>query len=281
MSGLAPLAFGGFLLPLGVVILAIVAVAGGRAEPDPLHERPAALYLTAVSFLAVFAVLFAVFGLSASVLNLTIDHHGADYSTPVLSGRSQVSIGSSGVPDIPTVAPLRGAPSQHDGDYRGIVVALIAGLLAAALFLTHDRWLRRYLAERVDGPGVRVWHTYLSVACFFAVLVAIPAVGAALYDLFKLIAPGVTNAGSRGDAAVAFGGAAVLATGAGIVFLFHWDQSPLATTVGWTPLTHPAAPPPPPPLPPPEEPPPPPAPVRVRTTKATKASKATKAVKKR
>jgi hypothetical protein len=265
MPGLVALGFGATLLPLGVIILAIVAVAGGRAEPDPLHERPATLYLTAVSFFAVFAVLFAVFGLASSALNLTVDRHSiVDYSTPVLSGRSSITIGSGSVSDVPTVAPLRALPGQHDEDYRGIVIALIAALLAALLFLLHYRWLRQYLADRVDGPGVRVWHTYLYVACFFAILVAIPAVGALIYDLFRAIAPGVTETGARSHALVSFGSTSVLAAGAGILFLFHWNQSPLSTSVGVTPFA-PTPPPPPPPPPEPE----PPAPAR-RVRKAVK-----------
>ncbi|MBV9935845.1 MAG: hypothetical protein JO367_16230, partial [Actinobacteria bacterium] len=96
--------------------------------------------------------------------------------------------------------------------------------------------------------------------------VAIPALGATVYDIFKVIAPGVTNAGTRGDALVSFGSTIVLAAGAGIVFLFHWNQTPLSTSVGVAPFA------PPPPLPPPPPPPPepePPAPVR-RARKAVK-----------
>jgi len=284
MPGLVALGFGATLLPLGVIILAIVAVAGGRAEPDPLHERPATLYLTAVSFFAVFAVLLAVFGLASSALNLTVDHNSfssavfSDSSRPQLRSCTRDSSGSiecSGS-GVSSGAPLIKEPGQHDGDYRGIVIGLIAAVLAALLFLLHYRWLRQYLADRVDGPGVRVWHTYLYVACFFAIVVAIPAVGALIYDLFRVIAPGVTNTGARSDALVAFGSTSVLAAGAGILFLFHWNQSPLSTSVGVTPFA-PVTPPPPEPAPPPPPPPPEPAPAPVaRVRKATKATKTTK-----
>lgn len=269
MPGLVALGFGATLLPLGVIVLAIVAVAGGRAEPDPLHERPATLYLTAVSFFAVFAVLFALFGLASSALDLTVERHSiVDYSTPALSGRTSISLGSGSTSEIPTVAPLRAVPGAHDEDYRGIVIGFIASVLAALLFLLHYRWLRQYLSDRVDGPGVRVWHTYLYVACFFAIVVAIPAVGALIYDLFRVIAPGVTNTGTRGEALVSFGSTSVLAAGAGILFLFHWNQAPLSTSVGVTPFA-PVAPPPPPAPPPPAPEPEPPAPAR-RVRKAVK-----------
>jgi hypothetical protein len=282
MPGLVALGFGATLLPLGVIILAIVAVAGGRAEPDPLHERPATLYLTAVSFFAVFAVLFAVFGLASSALNLTVDH---GYSSATFLGstaRSQsCSSDSTGniTCDHSSGAALIRAPGQHDGDYRGIVIALIAGVLAALLFLLHYTWLRRYLADRVDGPGVRVWHTYLYVACFFAIVVAIPAVGALLYDLFRVIAPGVTGTGTRSEALVSFGSTSVLAAGAGILFLFHWNQSPLSTSVGVTPFAPTTPPPPPDPAPPPP-PAPPPEPVPAPAARVRKATKATKTTKK-
>jgi len=279
MPGLVALGFGATLLPLGVIILAIVAVAGGRAEPDPLHERPATLYLTAVSFFAVFAVLFAVFGLATSALNLSVDHNRFnDFSSPALTGRTEVTIGSGSVSEGQLERPVlfHASRGQHDEDYRGIVIGLIAAVLAALLFLLHYRWLRQYLADRVDGPGVRVWHTYLYVACFFAIVVAIPAVGALIYDLFRVIAPGVTNTGARSEALVAFGSTSVLAAGAGILFLFHWNQSPLSTSVGVTPFA-PVTPPPPEPAPPPPPPPPEPAPAPVaRVRKATKATKTTK-----
>jgi hypothetical protein len=284
MSGLVALGFGAALLPLGVIILAIVAIAGGRSEPDPLHERPATLYLTAVSFFAVFAVLFAVFGLASSALNLTVDHHSTGTSFFSSSSQSRSCSGDSSGNitcgnGVSSGAPLILERGQHDGDYRGIVIALIAGVLAALLFLLHYRWLRRYLADRVDGPGVRVWHTYLYVACFFAIAVAIPSVGALIYDVVRVIAPGVTNTGARSEALVSFGSTSVLAAGAGIVFLFHWNQAPLSTSVGVTPFA-PAPPPAPPesaPPPPPPAPAPTPAPAPVaRVRKATKATKTTK-----
>lgn len=286
MQGLVALGFGAALVPLGVIVLAIVAIAGGRSEPDPLHERPATLYLTAVSFFAVFAVLFAVFGLASSALNLTVDRHEIyDLSTPIApnggtfrsctnNGGSTICTGS-GSTDVSR--PTLFSRGQHDADYRGIVIAIIAGVLAALLFLLHYRWLRRYLADRVDGPGVRVWHTYLYVACFFAVVVAIPAVGALVYDVFRVIAPGVTET-TRGEALASLGSTAVLAAGAGILFLFHWNQTPLSTSVGVAPLAPTTPSPPPEPAPPA---PPEPDPAPASAPRARKATKATKAVKKR
>lgn len=282
MPGVVALGFGAALLPVGVIVLAIVAIAGGRAEPDPLHERPAALYLTAVSFFAVFVVLFAVFGLASSALNLTVDHDSfGAVSAPALTGRScfsdsngnEVCSGNGGS----SGAPLIRAPGQHDQDYRGIVIGIIAGVLAALLFLLHYGWLRKYLADRVDGPGVRVWHTYLYVACFFALVVAVPAFGALLYDLFRVIAPGVTETGARSHALVSFGGTAVLTAGAGILFLFHWNQTPLSTSVGVAPFAPTTPPPPPAPAPPP----PPPEQEPAPAPRARKAAKTTKTAKKR
>jgi hypothetical protein len=246
MSGLAPLAFGGFLLPLGVVILAIVAVAGGRAEPDPDSERPAALYLTAVSFVAVFALLFSVFGLADGLLNLTINH-----DTSSAFGRTQTSFGSSSSGfssssgSSSSTAPLIPSSGGHDGDYRTIVESLVVGALAAALFLTHRRWLQVWLATHPSGPGSRVWHTYQYVACFFAVLAGLIAAASMLYAVFRFAAPGVTGTGTRGEAMVSLFTSAVLAVGAAGVFLFHWNDSPLAASVGWRwPAARPVAPPP-------------------------------------
>ena len=245
MGGLASAVFAAAVLPLGVIVLAIVAVAGGRAEPDPLHERPAALYLTAVSFLAVFALLFAVFGLAQGILNLTVNHN----ESPALFGRSQTTFGSSSSSSgfSSSTAPLIRTPSEHDGDYRTIVGALVVAFFAAGLFIIHRAWLQKWLADRTGGPGSRVWHTYLYVACFFALFIAVIAAGSMLYAVFRFAAPGVTRTGTRGEAVVSLFTAAVLGAGAAGVFLLHWNDSPLATAVGWRfPPPRPAAPPAPP-----------------------------------
>lgn len=49
------------LVPLLIVGLALVGLLAGKAEPDPDHERPRALYLAAASYLALLALLTGAF----------------------------------------------------------------------------------------------------------------------------------------------------------------------------------------------------------------------------
>src|SRR5207302_1522420 len=73
VNAFAFIGLGAGIVPLGLIILLIVAVTGGRNEPDPEGERPAALYYAGVMFVALFTLLFAVFTVVASLLNLTVD----------------------------------------------------------------------------------------------------------------------------------------------------------------------------------------------------------------
>jgi hypothetical protein len=77
VEAFALLGVGAALVPIGIIVLVILAVVGGRNEPDPAHERPAAVYYALVQFIAVFVVLFSAFAVTTSLLNLTTnDEHG-------------------------------------------------------------------------------------------------------------------------------------------------------------------------------------------------------------
>jgi len=255
VEGLALLGFGIGLLPIGFLLLIIVAVTGGRNEPDPDGERPAALYYAGVMYVAVFAVLFAVFTVVASLLNLTTDESGfrsaSSYSVTVGDNESGFT----------TSRPIRPGnvlihtSGEDDADYAAALRGVTIAIVAAGVYLFHDQRRRQ---QRVGAVGERVKRTYQYVVSFTAVITAVVAASLALYAIFQVLAPGVTGAGTRGDGMVQLAQSAFLAAAAGALFLYHLRAA-----------EPPAA-----PTPPPPEPPAPPAPVKKVAVKKAAAKKA-------
>ena len=271
MEAFALLGFGAALVPLGLIILLIVAVTGGRNEPDPDAERPAALYYAGVLFVAVFTVLFSLFTVVASLLNLTTDENSFDGSEFGISERVEATTqatvfdenGEPLVTRAPT--PLRSTAQfssddneEDDADWATAIQAVIVGGLAAGLYVFHDRRRRR----RAEGAvGARVRRTYLYATSFVSVIVALISAITALYAVVKIIAPGVTSAGTRGEAGVELAQSAFLALTAGVLFLWHLrNAEPDAAGIGIAPVVPPE-----PPGPPPVDLEPTPAPRKRRT----------------
>jgi hypothetical protein len=148
------------VVPLGVLVLAVIILAAGRGEPDTSGRRAFAVYLSAVSFVAIFTLVFASFAAVQSLANVFVD------------GRSE------------------------DAAVRGAVQAgLIAG--AAVVVLVFHARRRRELRSGSDfdtgGPAWRIDRAYLYAVCFVAVLVALFALGIGAYGAFRTLAPGVTE----------------------------------------------------------------------------------------
>ena len=209
MSEFAFIGLGAGIIPLGLIILIIVAVTGGRNEPDPDGERPAALYYAGVLFVALFTTLFAVFAVVASLLNLTVDTTAYATSGEKVSGfvsgsRTQILRYSS--------------PEEDDRDYANAVRAAIIAAAAGGLYLYHDRRRQRY---GMGSVAARVKRTYLYTSSFVAVIIALVAAVMTAYALFEVIAPGVTSVESRGVAGVHLIENAFLALAAGAIFWFH------------------------------------------------------------
>lgn len=144
-------------LPLLVLVLAIIILAG--REPDTTGRRAFAVYLAAVSFVAVFTAVFASFAGVVSLADLIID------------GRSED-------------AAVRGAVQA------GLVVA--AALIVLGFHARRRRELQRTDEYDRGAPPWRIDRAYLYTVCFVAILVALFALGVGAYGLFRVLAPGVT-----------------------------------------------------------------------------------------
>jgi hypothetical protein len=183
VNGLAFIGLGAGIVPLGLLILLIVAVTGGRNEADPDAERPAALYYAAVFFVTLFTTLFAVFAVGASLLDATT--HDDTYSSSqfgfVERGTETVTVnGETILQPVPAPSQTRLGASragEHDDEYATALRGLLIGAIAVAVYSFHER---RRRDQRVGPVGDRVRRTYLYTVSFTAVLIAVVAGGVAL-----------------------------------------------------------------------------------------------------
>ena len=217
MSGLALL---GFAVPLAVfgLLVLVILVLGGRDEPDPDGLRPRALYLTSVCFLALFATLFALYAVVASLVGLALDDDAQEDFAGGRVGRVELELIAQSDFD------------DRDSDDRRVSDAVGAGLAAgagAAVLWFHARRLQALVREHDDGPGPvrRAWRTYLHAVCFVAMVIVGVAGAVFAFGLFEAAAPGVAGVESRKDGAAQALSAGLLAVGSFMVFHFHWRRS--------------------------------------------------------
>jgi hypothetical protein len=208
--------FGGFeflLFPLvliGLIVLGVVAVVAGRSEPDPDGTRSYAVYLVTITFVTLFAALFASFAVILSLLELATEPSAPDFGGFVEPGFEQF--------------PTGGDPTD-----RAISNAVEAGIFAAAagaLLYFHATRLAALMGRPNLGQGGarRTILGYLFFTCFVAVLVALGAAVTAAIGLFEIIAPG--TAGTERDLGlVKLVSSAALAAASGLIFLYHWRRA--------------------------------------------------------
>jgi hypothetical protein len=111
-------------LPISLIILAIVA-SSGRWEADPGGRRPYAIYLELMSFLSLFAALFASGFLVSAVVQLALPEHAA-------------------------MDPFGGAFDPDKDHAREAVLAGLVALASGMVYLFH----RLRLGE-LEAAGVR------------------------------------------------------------------------------------------------------------------------------
>jgi hypothetical protein len=166
--------FFGLIAVLGIFVVIVVA---NRADPDPSGRRPLAAYLFGVSFLSVFVALVASSAIVLGLVQLIGSHSG-------VSGVSLHPVG--------------------DAVARVVVLSGLIFLAAIVLLWTH---LRRGLSlpewmQGQPGPVGRVVRSYIASVSFVSVLIAASSVVAFVYEVLRILAPGVFElSGSRVSAA--------------------------------------------------------------------------------
>jgi hypothetical protein len=224
------------VLPLGLLALVVLVLAGGR-DIDPTGRRTFTLYVAAVSFIALFTALIASTAVVSSLAEkIDDDESSEDFVFPedfpqdgafpedrgILDGDGD----GDGDDDFFDDSDV----SENDRVLQGTVQGALVLVAAGAVLLFHHRRRREYLAES-DFEGSAAWRAdraYVYATCFTVVLVFLFATGFGSYNLFKLIAPGVFGSGDdsgiRKDGLQALLTLGWLALASGGIFRYYWLQ---------------------------------------------------------
>jgi hypothetical protein len=159
-------AVGVFFGLAAIVAIFVVIVVANRADADPSGRRPLAVYLFGVSFFSVFVVLFGTFAMVLGLVQLIGSHPG-------VAGVVQHPVGDSVVRTVVL---------------GGIIVAV------AALLLLYN--LRRALdlpevRQGQPGPVARVAQSYAASVSFVSIFIGAVSLVVFLYEVFRILAPGV------------------------------------------------------------------------------------------
>jgi hypothetical protein len=218
-----------------VMAIFVVIVVANRADPDPTGRRPVAVSLLAVAFFSIFVVLFGSFAIVLGLVQLIGSH-------------SATATGAIGV--------------EHpvgDAVARVVVLGGIIVAVASVLLLASTRRALSFpeIAQGQPGPVARVAQSYAASVSFVCVMIAAASLVVSVYEVFRIVAPGVFElTGSRVDAVRVLLAALYLTLAAATVVVAHarlmpgggWRRPPHR---GGGPRYGEFAPPPPPPPPPP------------------------------
>lgn len=192
----AAIAAGVIAVPLLVAAVFVILVVANRADPDPTGRRPTVVYAATVSFVTLYATLFATVLIVSSLASLIDGHRTVSPS----------DVGASS--PFPFSLAVRASGPQHpvgDAAARGVVLGLLLAIVAGLAYLVHLRAAQRATAGLDPAqPAARVRSSYLAAICFVSTALAVIASVAATYQLFRIIAPGVFNAAGSGSRLGAF-----------------------------------------------------------------------------
>lgn len=203
------------LLPLLVGGVFVLVVVSNRADPDPSGRRPAVVYGFATAFITLFITLFATTALVASLCDLIGPHHG---------GRHGVFGGISGGGG--------GFGSQHpvgDAVARGSVLSIIVALVAGIIYWLHvTAAARASVGAPATDPVARVRSSYVAAVSFVCVFLIVVSTVIAVYDVFRILGPGVFSPGTDNRVVVlrSLLPAVYLAIAALALLLMHLRQAP-------------------------------------------------------
>ena len=189
-------AVGVFFGLAAIVAIFVVIVVANRADPDPTGRRPLAVYLFGVAFFSIFVVLFGSFAMVLGLVQLIGSHPGV------------VSV------------------VKHPVGDSVVRVVVLGGIIVAAAAFLLQYTLRRGLdlpevKHGPPGPVSRVAQSYAASVSFVCVLIAAVSLIVFVYEVFRILAPGVFElTGTRVAAArvvlaalyLALASAAVVAT---------------------------------------------------------------------
>lgn len=207
-------------LVVAVVALVAVSALGSRHTPDPQGTRARALYLTAVSLVALVVALVAGFGMLRPAFAALVEEEAATFDAESfdLGGFGEFTDDEFDV----------GSEAQDVDDRRWSAAASNGLVLVTAIgvLLAHRR--------RLDEVGIRVlerpaperqtYVAHLYLVAFVTALVALFALASAGFDVFRVVAPGIT--GVEEDVERKAATAHLLAVGAlGVAAAFLWRDS--------------------------------------------------------
>ena len=211
------------LVPL--VLIVVVFLVAGRGEPDPEGRRPYASYLCAVSFVAVFIALFALFGVATSIADVVQSND--DFISSSSGGFSSDSISSQITSSRGPTARVLESSSSDDEHWNAAVQAGLIAVAALALLVLHLRRLGAMTNEAgfFRSAAWRVHQVFLYLVCFVAVLTLLGAAVSTAYGGFRALAPGVTSTGSRSDGVSQLVTSGLLALAAGVIYQWAWTAA--------------------------------------------------------
>jgi hypothetical protein len=181
-------------LPLLVGAVFVILIVSNRADPDPSGRRPSVVYSYAVSFITLFVTLFATFEIVAALTSLIGSHHSAGNSNSFTSGDFFSSSSGAG-------------PKHPFGDSvaRGVVIGVLIAIVAGIIYLIHVRAAQRATTGVVPAePAGRVRLSYTAAVSFICVMIVVVSLVVSIYQVFRILGPGVFNSSGSGSRIGAF-----------------------------------------------------------------------------
>lgn len=216
--------FGFFGAPFVLIVAVVLLALAGKSEDDPRRERPAALYLSALTLVGVLMVLAGTFLAVNGLVELTdTKPSGWTSYSEAIEVRPDFEFGQRGR-RVQPLPPIQRPGANHDDDVSQLIGGLIVGAIGVALLRFHVPKLQD-LADNSDGAGARVYSRLLYVVCGVALLTGLGAAGTALYSVYAMIAPDTAGAGEVTDGLRSLITALAVATVAWALFREAWAKS--------------------------------------------------------
>lgn len=216
----------GPILLLGVIVLAITVVAGGK-DHDPTGLRVRAVYLVSTCFVALFIVVGSVFALVTSIVDLigeSDERHGIS-----IERRAPFEEDDFRFDDREERFGFAEDDHRTENAVSGAVMAALVGLAAGAVFVFHQRRMEELIAAPgfAVGPFRRPIQAYHYAVAFVAAFTALAAAAAAAYALYRIALPDYSapdGHNERTKGARQLLSAAALLAVTGWLFLRHFER---------------------------------------------------------